>query len=90
MTRRGFLSLDCIGEGVAGPGLGLRAGGLEIRLGLDLGIFLLERGGDGDGDGDGELDLGLDLGVFLSGRDGAGDGEGEEEDAVDLPKKAVI
>lgn len=75
------MNLDCTGEGVAGPGLGLRAGG-GSDLGLDLGIFLLERGGDGDG----ELGLGLDLGVFLSERDG----DGEEDDEADLPKKDVI
>lgn len=83
MTRSGFLSLDCTGEGVAGPGLGLRAGGSDLGLvELDLWVFL-------GGDGDGELGLGLDLGVFLLERDGDGDGVGEE-DAADLPKKAVI
>lgn len=92
MTRSGFLSLGCTGEGVVGPGLGLRAGGFdlgslllerggELGLELDLGILVLERG-----DGDGELGLGFDLGVLVL---ESGDGEGEEDEA-DLPKKEVI
>lgn len=70
MTRSGFLSLGCTGEGVVGPGLGLRAGGFDLGslllesggesgLGFDLGVLVLESG-----DGDGELGLGLDLGVL--------------------------
>lgn len=70
MTRSGFLSLGCTGEGVAGTGLGLREGGMglealllerggELGLVLDLGVLVLESG-----DGDGELGFGLDLGVL--------------------------
>ena len=41
-TRRGFLGLDCIGEGVLGLGLGFREGlGFGLRMGLTG--FLLDE-----------------------------------------------
>lgn len=48
ITKSGFLSLVCTGEGVVG--LGLRLG---VRLGLGLG-YCLGRTGEGEGEGEGE------------------------------------
>lgn len=42
MTRRGFLSLDCTGEGVLG--LGLLGFGVGLGLGFRLGLCLLRLG----------------------------------------------
>lgn len=47
MTRRGFLGLDCTGEGVLGLGLGFRVG-LAFEFGLSLLGLISEETGDGE------------------------------------------